>query len=286
MDATGLNISWSGHTTDYGFEDSSGGITGIYPGSGTGDNSIPACGTTLSPGQSCEVSIAVEPTVLGSRVVNSIMNYNDGANNQAASIQISASGANLAFLVIDEAGIGWSQEYDYGTVANGSLNPATFTLRNLGSVAATGIVAAANSLTSDDFEFQDATPLDGTDGTYPGDNPGVNDCTGTLASGATCELVVAYNPKTVAAHTDSISIDFWDGEKTVNRIGRLEGQAQPPAFIRFTYGGCNPTGDGYCHEHGCHSYRGANTVNKSVSVNAVNNDPRNRTNGNTESATK
>ena len=182
---------------------------GPYPGVG-GD-----CSTTLSAGATCTVVVTFAPTITGTHNATFAMGYNDGAGAQSTPRDLTGQSAAPAAFTISDAG------YNFGTKATGSVSEKSFTITNTGGVQATGMSVAALS-----------TPYAFKNGTYPGTG---GDCGTTLASTATCTVVITYSPIGTGVHNSSIDFTFNDGvtaSATSNRA--ITGTGAAPATITIS----------------------------------------------------
>ena len=190
-------------------------LGGSYPGTG-GD-----CGTTLSSSSSCTVVVQYLPA--STSVYNDAIDvaYNDGASAQTVQRPLTGNGLAPALLSISDGA-----SYDYGVQATGSSTTKTFTITNSGASTATSM--AGSGLTA---------PFTFVGGTYPGGGT----CGATLASSATCTVVVQYSPASISVHTGSFTIGYSDGASATSVIRAVQGTGAAPASLsisdpNFNYG--------------------------------------------------
>ncbi|RME18397.1 MAG: DUF2341 domain-containing protein [Bdellovibrio sp.] len=184
-------------------------FNGGYPG-GTG-----TCGATLAPAASCSIKVTFAPTASGVLNDTITLNYNDGATAQTATAAITGEGQSPANLSITPA------LYDFGPQATGSSTTQTLTITNTGDMTATGITGAG--LTTAHFQW--------AGGSFPGGGT----CGATLAGGgSTCTAIVEYIPQTVAAHSDTVQVDYNDGVAAQSATSTVQGTGKNPALLTST----------------------------------------------------
>ncbi|MCB0367758.1 MAG: choice-of-anchor D domain-containing protein, partial [Bdellovibrionales bacterium] len=184
---------------------------GTYP--GTGGN----CGASLAASGNCTLVVTYSPTATGPHSDTLQVDYNDGAAATNSSITVQGTGATLAFLAISHG-----PSFDYGTRALGSATDNTFTVDNTGGVTATGLSGSGL-----------AAPFDYKGGSFPGSG---GSCTGTLAAGANCTIVVTYSPTTAAVHNDTIQVDYNDGSGVVASTRDVTGTGANAALLSISNG--------------------------------------------------
>ena len=103
--------------------------------------------------------------------------------------------------------------FNFGTKTNGSISSKTFTLTNAGGVAATTLVI--NGL---------ATPYSISGG----------NCVGSLNAGATCTVVVDFQPMATGTHPDALEISFNDGTAPQSFSHAFTGSSAAPALLTIS----------------------------------------------------
>ena len=136
---------------------------------------VNTCGSTLSAGTGCTLSIEFAPTASGVRT--GTLSLSDSAGTQVASL--SGTATNPATDALAPATLVFAPQRSGTTSASQAL-----TLTNSGDVALTLIAA---QVTSGDFAV-------------------VNGCGATLIAHATCSLSVTYVPRSVGAETGTVTI--------------------------------------------------------------------------------
>jgi len=170
---------------------------GAYPGSnGT-------CTATLASG-SCTIEVSFSPASAGAFSDTLSLTYNDGFTTEGAAINLVGTGTAMAALSISDGAT-----YDFGSQPLGSVTDKTFTVTNSGAVAATGISGAAFSGA---YSFKNGS-FPGTGGT----------CAASLASAASCTVVVSYAPASTGASSANLQLDYHDGNAVTSASRALTG---------------------------------------------------------------
>ncbi len=171
---------------------------GSYP--GTGGN----CGATLNASDTCTVVVDFSPSAGGAASDTLVINYNDGEQAQSASRAIEGTGT-LAVLEISDGAT-----YDYGSVLVGQVGSKTFTVSNTGNLQATSLADGGGL----------AAPFAYKDGSYPGTG---GDCGTTLNASASCTLVVDFSPSAGGAASDTLTLNYNDGQQAQTASRAIEG---------------------------------------------------------------
>ncbi len=189
-------------TSDFSF------TGGSFPGT-TGD-----CTGTIAPGTPCTIEVKFAPTVAGNRADTISISYNDGLITQTASQAVSGTGQNPALLTVSGA-----DPFDFGTLVSGDTISQTFTLNNIGGVAATSI--SGGGLIS---------PFQYSGGVFPGGGT----CTATLNPGMSCTFTVTYSPPAVSPSDNSnVDISYFNGVAATNTLHGVTGISVAPASLVF-----------------------------------------------------
>ena len=151
------------------------------------------CATSLAPGSSCLIGVRFAPVGAGTFPETFTLNYNDGVGAVFVPRPMTGDGALPASLTISDG-----PTYDYQIQATGSITDYTFTITNGGAVSAIAMADAGGL----------ALPFTFTGAGYPGAN---GTCGVSLASLATCDIEVAYEPTGVGTQNDTIDIQYNDG---------------------------------------------------------------------------
>ncbi len=176
--------------------------SGTYPGTGG------TCASTLAASATCTIVVSYYPTSTGAHNDFIDLSYNDGASAQTASRAVSGTGVAPAVLFISDG-----PTYDYGNLIVGNTFNKTFTVTNTGSATATAL--SGGGLVS---------PFNFTGGVYPGTG---GTCSPTLASAATCTMVVVYSPVSSGSFSDTIELSYNDGLTTQMATRPVVGTATP-----------------------------------------------------------
>jgi hypothetical protein len=162
---------------------------GSYPGTGG------TCSTNLDTSLTCTLVVDFSPTSSGTFNDTLEVDYFDGQSTITATRALSGSAAGAVLSISDGA------TYNYGSKALGSVTSKTFTITNSGITAAASVGDGAGL----------AAPFVFKDGTYPGTG---GTCTGTLASLATCTIVVNFEPTVQVVSSDTLDVSYDDGSGT------------------------------------------------------------------------
>jgi len=217
------------------------GAGNTFPGA-TGD-----CGPTLAAGSTCTIEVEYAPTVVNAADSGTItFGYNNGVSVQSVARTLSGVAVTPASITMDQG-----DPYNYGTVAQGASRNVVITLTNGGGFNATSLTEIT---LGGDFDFTGAG--------FPGTG---GNCTGTLTSGATCTIEVAFSPSSTGALAGTLSLQYNNGVSVVTETKALNGTGAAPALI--TISGTDPVDFGTVTQ-------GANTtilltVNNTGAVNAT-----------------
>ena len=182
-----------------------------YPGGGT-------CATTLAPGTSCTFVAVFSPTMAGGVQDKIKLGYDDGAAAQTASVGVAGTGALPAVLAISDG-----PTYDFGTRADGSKTPHTFTVTLTGGVDATALTPGGLAA---GFAF--------TGGAYPGTG---GTCTDTLTQATgSCTVVVTFSPASAGPYAGALSIGYSDGVTGQAASRDVKGAGAAPALLTISDG--------------------------------------------------
>jgi hypothetical protein len=108
----------------------------------------------------------------------------------------------------------------FGTLPNGGSISQSFTLTNGGDSTATSIAGAGL-----------AAPFSFLGGSYPGAG---GTCASTLASSASCTIVVSFAPTVSGAHVDDLDINYNDGTAPQTLTRNLQGAGANPASLTIS----------------------------------------------------
>ena len=155
------------------------------------------CTTTLDIDETCDIVLTFSPTVDGSATDEMILSYYNNSVITTATLAlagngVTASGPGAGTLVISDG-----PTYDFGSLLTGNTADHSFTVSNIGVSAAT---AVSGSGLAAPFSFQG--------GAYPGTG---GTCGATIASGASCSVVVTFAPIALGASSDTLTINYVDG---------------------------------------------------------------------------
>jgi len=135
------------------------------------------CGSSLAAGATCTIGVVFQPASVGN--LTGTLTVTSAAVANAATVTLSGTGEGTGAIQTTPATVA------FGTVGVGvTSNPATVTVTNPGTGALTGLAVAAST----GFAVVN------------------NNCTATLAAGASCTLGVDFAPVGAGAQTGSLSI--------------------------------------------------------------------------------
>lgn len=176
---------------------------GGYPGTGG------TCGGTLAVTGTCQVVVSFVPTSTGTSSTTLTLNYNDGAAMASATRSIQGTSVAPALLSISDP-----TTYNFGGIKSGTTASKTFTITNNGGFAASGLTVGALT-----------TPFVNSGGT----------CSATLASAATCTIVVSFSPPLGGTFNDTLSLTYSDGAVSQSATRPVTGVGGPNRLV-FTSG--------------------------------------------------
>lgn len=170
-----------------------------------------SCTTTLPAGDSCSLIVEFSPSSGGLHTDALVLDYNNGLTPQTTSRAIQGIGVSAAVLSISDG-----PSYDYGVHAVGASGSKTFTVSNSGGSPATGISVSGL-----------AAPFSHSGGT----------CGATLASAASCTVVVQFSPTSTGISNDTIDIQYNDGASIQSAYRDVVGTGAAPALLSISPGG-------------------------------------------------
>lgn len=202
--ANATSVTGSGLAAPFSFKG------GSYPGTGG------SCGSTIS--SSCTIVVTYSPTASTTHLDTIDIDYNDGVNNQTASVDLNGRGRTVAVLTISE-----TDNYDYGDVTTNTTAEHTFTISHTGELSATGVSGGGISAP---FVFKG--------GSYPGTG---GNCGTTISSD--CSIVVTFTPTAAVTSLDSLEISYNDGKDAQTITRGITGTGVLPAALTTTTSNLN-----------------------------------------------
>jgi hypothetical protein len=200
---------------------------GVYPGTNG------SCSSTLTPGSSCQVTVTFTPPGPGTFAGTLGITYDDGTGTTATATRaLTGAKTSLALLKVhdwSEADNGGGDVYDLGTA--GVPVDHTFTLTNDGAQPAT--------LMADGGGFGSGFNYKG--GSYPGID---GTCTGSLAAGAHCTVVVRFTPSGSGYRSSQLLIFYYDGANTQYAKRVLSATATNRALLQISDWSNSPSPNG------------------------------------------
>jgi hypothetical protein len=173
--------------------------SGSYPGTAIAQK----CGVTLAGGNAtCKIKLTFTPSAIGEITSSFDLDYFDGSTTQTLTIDLTGHGGKIDISLKD---------WNFGSVRTNGSSYTIFKLRNPESVT-----LPINPILSGSSNFKFPGGYPGSGG--PGNSSGASACGATLAAGASCEMIVAYNPSS-AAGAQSGLITIGDDEITLSATG-------------------------------------------------------------------
>jgi hypothetical protein len=203
---TAASMTGTGLAAPYTFKGGGG-----YPGSGG------TCSTTLNAAATCTIVVTFAPTISATHNDTIDIGFNNGATTQTSSRDVTGISAPPAVLAISDGAT-----FDFQTRATGSSTDKSFTISNTGGVDATSVTGTGL-----------AAPFTFKGGSYPGTG---GTCATTIASAATCTIIVTYAPVGTGAHSDAIDIGYNDGVTGQTSSRPLTGTGAAPASLAVSDG--------------------------------------------------
>lgn len=205
---------------------------GSYPGTGA------TCSTTISG--DCTVTLVYTPTEAGNDTATLSLSYFDGTATQSETLDLTGTGEAADDGddndgddddVVDSTAASLSVS-DGATYNFGTLNIITETASKTFTVSNSGD-ASATSLTGSGL----AAPFTFSGGTYPGSG---GTCGTTLASGASCTVIISYDPTTVATHSDTLVMTYHNNQSAGQTATRaIQGTGVSEVLARYPNNGLN-----------------------------------------------
>jgi hypothetical protein len=165
-------------------------ITGTNPGDFSQTNN---CGSSVSAGNSCAISVTFTPTATGTRTAS--VTISDSAPDSPQTVSLSGTGENTSTPTV-------------------LLSPSslTFSSQKVGSTSSAQTVTLTNTGTAD---------LTVTGIAASGDFAETDTCPGTIAAGNSCSINVTFTPTAAGARTGAVTItdNAGTGSQTVSLTG-------------------------------------------------------------------
>lgn len=161
------------------------------------------CGTSLSPGSNCSMTVRFSPTAAQSYSGSVGQRYYNGFQFVDASVSLAGSGNQTAVLSFASSNI------NFGDIIQTQTETRTITLNHSGPIPATAITVSPL-----------ASPFILKGGT----------CTDTLAGGS-CTLIVDFSPSTVGVKNETLTIQYNNGSVSRTITAALRGEALAQAIV-------------------------------------------------------
>jgi len=186
---------------------------GTFPGTG-GD-----CGATLGAAGTCTIVVSFIPTTGQVYSDTLTIGYSDGVSSFETTRALTGTGVAAAALSISDGAT-----YNFGTVYRNSSTDKSFTVTNSGGTSATLVGAGSPSFITG-YTFKGGS-FPGTGGT----------CAATITAGATCTVIVTFNPATAGTFSSAVAIAYNDGLTTTNATRPITGISVDPAVVTISDG--------------------------------------------------
>ncbi len=197
---------------------------GSFPGTGS------TCGLApLTPGGTCTVTVTLV-AALGVNASSLVVNYTGGTSTSATR-PLTATGATGAVLTLYDfsagangTGLNIGPSWNFGTVGLNQYDEHDFMVVNSGTATASALAAGTMPA---GFSFPGGFP-GGTPGGSANVGQGINFCTSTLGTGASCAIRVRFSPTQAQGYAGNATINFGSGQ-TATRP--LTGTGSPYALV-------------------------------------------------------
>ena|GEM_PF-1791313 len=180
----------------------------------TGTNFISGVSITIDGTACTPVTFTSSTTVGCTTPANTSGSYDIVLTNPDGQSVTSVSA--ITYQTLSSLTISESPPFDFGLVANGGSSQHTFTITNIGQYQATGLTGSGL-----------LAPYSFFGGSYPGSG---GSCTGNLAGGDSCDIVVSYAPTVSVLDNDTILIDYNDGQGIQQLSLNIQGTGGTAAF--------------------------------------------------------
>ena len=160
---------------------------GGYPGIGG------TCTSFLAPTDTCDIVVVYRPTTASPLDTDTItLNYDDGVIPRNVAVGLEGTAITPANIAISDA-----PNFDFGTIAVGSVVEHTFTISNSGATDATNFT-----------EIPLTAPFNYKGGSYPGAG---GDCpaAGAIVNGTPCTVVVEFTPTLTGNQPGAMSFNYF-----------------------------------------------------------------------------
>lgn len=192
---------------------------GSYPGTGG------TCGSSLSPGQTCDIYVNYSPTNNGEHLQNITLTYLNTGRVETNTLRMLAWGFYQAQLTVSD-----SSGHNYGTVAAGVSHDKTFTITHSGGDVTASSLNILNL----------ATPFNYKGGTFPGTG---GTCTRSLSKETgSCTIVISLNSSSSGTWSNTFTFRYFNGTNTITVNRSLNGITRQKAQITFSPSGTHNFG--------------------------------------------
>lgn len=184
---------------------------GSYPGIGG------TCGSSLSPGQTCDLYVNYSPTTNGEHVQGITLRYMNTGRPEDNTLHMMAWGFYEAQLNVSD-----TTGYNFGTVAAGVIHDKTFTITHSGGdVTATSIDVTGLS-----------SPFSYKGGSFPGTG---GTCQRTLSKEkGSCTVVISLNTALSGNWNNTLTFHYFNGKQEITLQRPISAQTKQRAQISIT----------------------------------------------------
>jgi hypothetical protein len=174
----------------------------IYSG-GTFPGTNGTCSSTISSKEKCTIKVEFKPEHEGSYTFAITLDYNTGISSKQKIITVKGYAGSIAFLKFDDG-----SDFDFGIFETNQELTRTYTLNNVGGLAAKNVVPTSIDL-----------PFSYKGGTYPGVG---GTCGTSILAYSSCTIVIQLQTTAYENALKSFSIDYQNG----NGLATLSGSIQ------------------------------------------------------------
>ena len=166
------------------------------------------CGSALSNGASCSMSVRFAPSSSGTKNSALKVFYNNGTERTVTRL-LTGVASNPAILSFSPS------SYDFGARSTDATYNQTFSVTNIGNINATIVT---NILSGTGFTASGST------------------CSSTIAIGASCTITGKFTPVSATLYSGSIGLRYWNVFKYVDGYIPLNGSGTPTSILTFGSG--------------------------------------------------
>lgn len=184
---------------------------GSYPGTGG------TCGSSLSPGQTCDLYVRYTPTSSGEHLQNITLTYLNAGRTESNTLKLLAWGFFQAELSVSD-----SSGYSFGTVATGMSHDKVFTITH-----------SSGDVTASSIDVSGFTgPFTFKGGAFPGTG---GTCARTLSKEkGYCTIVVSLTSEVTGTWNNVLTFSYFNGTNTITTTRSLSATTKLRAVISLS----------------------------------------------------